>query len=369
MKNVRTETIPISVPLKETFRGSYYSMSHRATLITKIYTDDGLVGVAYNGDEVDTQHEIARIINDELLPLIEGMDPVLVERCWEAMLPPTYDILRNRRLVIQAISAVDSALWDIVGKVAGMPNYRLWGGYRDELPIVAIGGYQGKSDAELTAEVEWYLEAGIAGCKMKVGGRGLTPEEDARRFIVMRKAGGEDFVLMADANQAYTVNEALRFVRLVEDHNLRWFEEPVHWYNDRRAMREVRVKSGIPVAAGQSENSRVGALDLIEDGAVDICNFDSSWSGGPTEWRKVAAVAQAHGVEMGHHEEPQISAQLLASIPHGTYVEIFHPDRDPLFWNLIANRSEIKDGMYPLPTGPGWGLELDESYIKKHRTE
>ena len=98
---------------------------------------------------------------------------------------------------------------------------------------------------------------------------------------------------MADANQAYTVNEALRFVRLVEDHNLRWFEEPVHWYNDRRAMREVRVKSGIPVAAGQSENSRVGALDLIEDGAVDICNFDSSWSGGPTEWRKVAAVAQA----------------------------------------------------------------------------
>jgi L-alanine-DL-glutamate epimerase-like enolase superfamily enzyme len=72
---------------------------------------------------------------------------------------------------------------------------------------------------------------------------------------------------------------------------------------------------------------------------------------------------------MGHHEEPQISAHLLASIPHGTYVEVFHPDRDPLFWNLIANRSEIKDGMYPLPTGPGWGLELDESYIKKHRTE
>lgn len=369
MRITRTETIPISVPLKETFRGSYYSMSHRATLITKVYTDEGLTGVAYNGDEVDTQHEIARIINEELFPLVEGMDPVLIERCWEAMLPPTYDILRNRRLVIQAISAVDSALWDVVGQVAGLPNYRLWGGYRDEIPIVAIGGYQGKSDVELAAEVEWYIEAGIAGCKMKVGGRGLTPEEDARRFIVMRKAGGNDFVLMADANQAYTVDEALRFVRLVEDHNLRWFEEPVHWYNDRRAMREVRVKSGVPVAAGQSENSRVGALDLIEDGAVDVCNFDSSWSGGPTEWRKVAAVAQAHGVEMGHHEEPQIAAHLLASIPHGTYVEAFHPDRDPLFWNLIANRSEIKDGMYPLPSGPGWGLELDEEYIAKYRVD
>ena len=344
-------------------------MSHRATLITKVFTDDGVVGLAYNGDEVDTQLEIARIITDELFPLIEGRDPTLVEQCWEAMLPPTYDILRNRRLVIQAISAVDSALWDIVGKVAGLPNFRLWGGYREALPIIAIGGYQGKSDGELEAEVEWYLEAGIAGCKMKVGGRGLTPEEDARRFMVMRKAAGEDFVLMADANQAYTVDEALRFVRLVEDHDLRWFEEPVHWYNDRRAMREVRVKSGVAVAAGQSEPSRVGALDLIEDGAVDVCNFDSSWSGGPTEWRKVAAVAQAHGVEMGHHEEPQVAAHLLASIPHGTYVETFHPERDPVFWNLIANRPDIQDGMYPIPSGPGWGLELDEGYIEAHRVD
>ena len=367
MKIERIETIPIVVPLKETFRGSYYSMSDRATLITRVHTDDGVVGETYNGDEVDTQRDITRIMAEELFPLIEGLDPLLVERCWDAMLPPTFDILRSRRLVIMGMSAIDSALWDIVGKVAGLPNYRLWGGFRDELPIIAIGGYQGKTDAELAAEVEFYLEAGIGGCKMKVGGQ--SPEEDARRFEIMRLAGGDGFVLMADANQAYTLDEALRFVDLVADHDLRWFEEPVRWYNDRRAMRDLRMKSGVKVAAGQSETSRVGARDLISDGAVDVCNFDASWSGGPTEWRRVAGLAATYGVDMAHHEEPQISAHLLASIPHGTYVEAFHPDRDPLFWNLIANRPQLKDGWYPIPSGPGWGLELDDDYITKYRVD
>jgi len=92
------------------------------------------------------------------------------------------------------------------------------------------------------------------------------------------------------------------------------------------------------------------------DGAIDVCNFDASWPGGPTEWRRVAAMASAFSVQMGHHEEPQISAHLLGAIPHGTYVECFHPDRDPLFWELIANRPEPRGGMYEIPSGPGFGL-------------
>ena len=367
MKIERIETIPIVVPLKETFRGSFYSMSARATLITRIYTDEGVVGETYNGDEVDTQREISRIMVEELFPLIERLDPLLVERCWKAMLPPTFDILRDRRLVIMGMSAIDSALWDIVGKVAGLPNYRLWGGYREEMPIIAIGGYYGRTDAELAEEVEFYLEAGFGGCKMKVGGH--PPEKDAHRFNVMRKAGGDDFVLIADANQGYTLDEALRFVELVSDYDLRWFEEPVRWYNDRRAMRDLRMKSGVKVAAGQSEMSRMGARDLISDGAVDVCNFDASWSGGPTEWKRVAGLAATYGVEMAHHEEPQIAAHLLASISHGTYVEAFHPDRDPLFWNLIANRPSLRNGIYPVPSGPGWGIELERDYITRYRID
>jgi L-alanine-DL-glutamate epimerase-like enolase superfamily enzyme len=172
---------------------------------------------------------------------------------------------------------------------------------------------------------------------------------------------------MADANQGYTLQEAVRFCRLVEGLGLRWFEEPCHWHNDRRAMRDVRLVTGVAVCAGQSEISRAGARDLMAEGAIDVCNYDASWAGGPTEWRRVAALASAYSVEMAHHEEPQIAAQLLAAIPHGTYLECFHPDRDPFFWRLIANRSEPRDGLYRVPDGPGFGVELDWDYVDSVR--
>src|SRR5690606_38306086 len=252
MRIERIEVIPLEVPLARTFRGSYYSMSARATLVTRVHTTDGLVGETYNGDEIHTQHEIARIITDEIAPLLADLDPTMVERCWEAMLPLTFDILRDRRLVLMAMACVDSALWDLVGKAAGMPLFRLWGGAREELPIIAIGGYYGQTEAEMAAEVEGYLEMGIGGCKMKVGS--ATPEEDARRFLAMRRAAsGEPFVLMADANQGYEVEDAITFARLVRDHDLRWFEEPVRWMAADKWLRDVRFRAGVPVAAGQSE--------------------------------------------------------------------------------------------------------------------
>jgi L-alanine-DL-glutamate epimerase-like enolase superfamily enzyme len=105
----------------------------------------------------------------------------------------------------------------------------------------------------------------------------------------------------------------------------------------------------------------------MEAGAIDVCNFDSSWSGGPTEWRRVAAIAASFGVAMGHHEEPHVAAHLLASITHGLFVECFHPDRDPIWWNLPANRPELKDGLLELPTAPGFGWELDLDFIERYR--
>src|SRR5262249_32681798 len=127
--------------------------------------------------------------------------------------------------------------------------------------------------------------------------------------------------------------------------------------------------TGIPICAGQSEISSLGCRDLMMAGAIDVCNFDASWGGGPTEWRRVAALAATFTVEMGHHEEPQISAHLLASIPHGTYMETFHPDRDPLFYMLVANRAPFIKGNFKLPTGPGFGLELDAGVIAKYRVD
>jgi L-alanine-DL-glutamate epimerase-like enolase superfamily enzyme len=360
----RIETIPLRVPLDRVYKGSHYQMTHRSTIITRVHTASGIVGEAYAGDEDAGLADIDGIIHREIAPKLIGEDAFAIERCWELARPATWDILRDRRLGLVATACLDVALWDAIGQALGMPLYRLWGGYRNTVPVITIGGYYA-ADADITAEVSGLVEAQFAGMKFKVGG--MSPEEDAVRLREARAAAGDDFALAVDANQGWTPAEAIRFARLVEDCNLLWFEEPCQWQNDRRAMRDVRLGGGVPVCAGQSEFSAAGCRDLMETGSIDFCNFDSSWSGGPTEWRRVAGMATVYDVRMAHHEEAHVAAHLLASIPHGTYLEYFHPQRDPIWHNLIANRPALKDGYITLPDAPGLGWELDQDYIRKYQ--
>jgi L-alanine-DL-glutamate epimerase-like enolase superfamily enzyme len=362
------ETIPVRAPLAREFRGSYYRMTHRATLVVRLHTEDGIVGEAYVGDEDATARQIDAVLREEITPRVLGLDALATERCWQAAYPATFDILRDRRIGLVALAALDSAVWDAVGKALGQPLWRLWGGARETVPMIAIGGYYGEPLGPIEDEVAHYRDVlGMAGMKFKVGGR--TPAEDARRVQRARAAAGPDFVLCIDANQGYTVPQAVDLARRVADADIRWFEEPVLWHNDRRSLRDVRYLGGLPVCAGQSELSPSGCRDLMEAGSIDVCNFDASWSGGPTAWRRTAAIAATYDVQMGHHEEPQVSTHLLASVPHGTYAECFHPDRDPFWWNLVANRPALVDGNLRLPDAPGLGWELDWDYISRHRLD
>jgi D-galactarolactone cycloisomerase len=363
----KIETEALRIPLDQVYRGSKYSMDSRCTIITRLYTHQGMVGEVYTGDTDREQAEIIKIIHNELAPALVGMDVFNTEGCWEAMKPATYDILRDRGVVLQAIAAVDTAIWDTLGRALEMPLVKLWGGYQDRLPIIAIGGYYGQSFDELAREVEDYRSYDLIGMKFKIGG--MTPEEDIERLKIAREAAGPDFHFMVDANQGYELHDAIRFVRLAEAAGitLRWFEEPVRWYNDRRWLRDVRLATGIPVTAGQSENSINGARDLIAAGAVDYCNFDSSWSGGPTIWRRVAGVAAAFGVRMAHHEEAQVAAHLLGAVAHGSYLECFHKNRDPLFWEIQTEPRPIRNGYYEIPSAPGLGISLDRDYVARYR--
>ncbi|GGJ01855.1 enolase [Saccharopolyspora subtropica] len=361
------EVVGVRAPLPREFKGSYYRMTHRATLITRVRTADGITGEAYVGDEDGALAAIAAIIKREIEPKLLGEDAFATERCWQLAYPATFDILRDRRLGLVALAGVDSAIWDAVGKALGMPLHRLWGGYRREVELMAIGGYYGEPLGSIADEIAFYRERGLAGVKFKVGG--ATPEVDAKRVALVREAAGDDFIITVDANQGYEVAEALEFAWRVEDLDIRWFEEPVRWHNDRRSLRDVRTRCRIPIAAGQSEHSPSGCRDLMEAGAIDVCNFDASWSGGPTAWRRAAAVALAYDVEMGHHEEPHIAAHLLASQPHGTYAECFHPDRDPFWWHLIESERPLVDGKLQLSDAPGLGWRLDEDYVGRHRID
>lgn len=367
MKIEKVEAIPIRIPLTKVFSGSSYRVDSRATVVTRIYTSGGLVSEVYNGDERTHGPDIARIVQEEIGPLLIGEPITAYERLWEKMFRIT--IARNDRdLAMQAIACADSAIWDLLGKSLGISVCGLLGGYRDSLPIITIAGYYlpGKVAKDLAPEMQWIKSVGMAGCKVKVGG--LSPEEDAERVMYAREGGGKDFIIAVDANRGWTPKEAVRFARLIEPYDIRWFEEPCHWHDDIRGMAEVRRQTSIPINAGQSEISAQGVRRLLDAGAVDIINFDASESGGITSWRRAAGACALADVEMAHHEEAQIAAHMLAAVPHGTYVECFaDPERDPIWQSVWVNRPPVKDGIMPVPKGPGLGIQLDWAAVEKYR--
>jgi D-arabinonate dehydratase len=376
MKIAGVRAIPLLRPLRETFLGGTYEVTSRNTLVTEVWTDNDVVGRSFGGDEERYQTEIVQVIENVYGPLLVGQDLQSIEKLWQTMFEADPELenraihtldLANRAIVMQAIAAVDIALWDAVGKALRTPVCKLLGGFRDKVTVIGIGGYyaSGKGDRELGDELRYYKATGLAGIKLKVGREDV--EGDARRVRVAREAVGDDFVIACDANMAWTSDQAIRFARQVEDLNVRWLEEPVQWYDQLRELRRVRELGGIPVVAGQGEISRFGCRDLIVSKAVDILNVDATIAGGITEWRRIAALASSFGVSMAHHEEPQVSIHLLGSIPHGLYVEIFpDPERDPMWFELPVHQPEIKDGYMHVPQGPGLGMELRNDVISKY---
>jgi L-alanine-DL-glutamate epimerase-like enolase superfamily enzyme len=362
------EAIAVDIPLTRNFGGSTYAVLKRSTVITRLRTVEGPVSEVYNGDDREHGAEIVRLIQDELAPLLRGQDLCQGEALWERLFALSH-ASRDRKTLMEAIACVDCAIWDLVGKARGQSVAGLLGGrLRERLPVISIGGYyrEGKTLADIGREMESYRRAGMAGCKFKVGG--LAPEADAERVRAARAAAGPDFVLAVDANRGWSVEDAGRFARLVEPLDIRWFEEPCHWHDDARMMAAVRRATRIPVTAGQSEITSHAVRRLLDAGAVDLVNFDASEGGGVTEWRRAAALCAQAGVQMAHHEEPQISRHLLAAVPHGTYVECFaDPERDPAWQALWANRPSVKDGTIAVSDDPGFGLVLDEALIRRYR--
>jgi D-arabinonate dehydratase len=367
MRITGVEAIAVDIPLSRNFGGSTYAVVKRSTVITRLGTSDGLVSEVYNGDNREAGPEIVRLIHNELAPLIAGESVFATERIWSKLFAL---IARSpgRKTLLEAIACIDCAVWDVMGKATGRSVCELLGGFSDRVPIISIGGYymEGKTLADIGREMEAYRQAGMAGCKFKVGG--LAPREDAERVKAARAAAGPDFLLAVDANRGWTADEAIEFARLVEPLGIRWFEEPCHWWDDAAQMARVRAGTRIPITAGQSEITSHGVRRLIDAGAVDIVNYDASEGGGVTDWRRAAAVCAVTGVAVAHHEEPQIAQHLISAVPHGTCIECFaDPERDPVWQRMWINRPAIKDGMMAVSAGPGFGLALDAAMISKYR--
>jgi len=259
------DALAVDIPLARNFGGNTYAVLKRSTVITRMRTEGGLVSEVYNGDNREHGAEIVGLIREVLAPRVRGLGIFEGEQVWERLFALT-PASRDRKTLLEAIACVDCAIWDLAGKALGQSVCALLGGHRRELPIITIGGYYmpGKTLADIGAEMEAYRRAGMAGCKFKVGG--LAPEEDARRVEAARRAAGPDFVIAVDANRGWSVAEAVRFARLVEPLDIRWFEEPCHWHDDAAMMARVRAATRIPITAGQSEITSHGVRRLIEAG-------------------------------------------------------------------------------------------------------
>ncbi|MEF8841986.1 MAG: mandelate racemase/muconate lactonizing enzyme family protein [Haloarculaceae archaeon] len=371
------EATAVAIPVSGEASGSSYTKSGRGTTVVTARTDEGDVGRVHAGDVTDSFPEraadIVELIENEIAPTVVGRDLLSREAIWQDVYQNSSQFFAyqqtRRFLYLHALGAVDLAIWDAIGKRLDVPLYRLWGGYRDSLPVIAIGGYyeEGKTHEDLVAEMEEYRDMGLAGVKLKVGGRSV--EKDVARLAAVREGMGEEFVVACDANQGYGVDEAVAFAERAREYEIEWFEEPVAWYDQYEGMRTVRQRTGVPVAAGQSESTPSACRRLVDGGSVDVLNLDSSLAGGPTSWLKVARMAELHDVDMAHHEEPHVSMHLLSAVPNGRYAEVFHPDLDPVWYELVAEPPRIADGRLELPDGPGLGIEYDEEFLAAHAVD
>ena len=357
----------------------YYAK--RTAHLVEVQTDEGITGwgECFGGGPVAFANKT--IVERVIAPLVIGMDPHDREVIWHKV----YNLLRDhgqKGMPIQALSGVDIALWDIAGKVCGVPVYKLLGGaFRERIQVYGYGMMlQRKNDLErrFAEESAAIKAAGYSAMKMKIG---LGPKADVKLVEAVRKSIGEDIGLMVDANHAYTTREAVSLGRALEKLDVYWFEEPVA-PEDHKGYRDLCEALDLNIAGGEAEFTRWGFRDLIAGRCVDILQPEVCGLGGITEYQKVLALAQAHFVPVVNHVWGSAIAvgtnlHLLAALPD--FPGAAHPVQPMLEYDTTPNkfREELlkeplriseqvaeSGGTVALPTAPGLGVDPDPDFIK-----
>jgi L-alanine-DL-glutamate epimerase-like enolase superfamily enzyme len=384
-------TIKLRFPMPVPMADAIHYMPDRPTLLVQVHTDEGLIGLgeaaAYGGFLESTE----ALITGELRRTILGQDPFRVEKLWQMM--ATRAQQRGRRgMLMMAISGIDIALWDLIGQATRTPLYRLLGGYRETLPVYASAGFYARDkDADrLAEEVAGYAGRGFGCVKIKVGRQPdallnplrempaadyatVTYEEDVERVRAARRALGPGVKLAIDANNAWTPSLALKFMRAVEDQDIYWLEEPVAT-EDLDGSALVAHQLTTPVSGYETETGLPGFRNLIAHHAVDIVQPDVIWSGGITECRKIAALAQAYDLPVIPHVFSSAVATIanmhfIAGLPNGSWLE-WDQNPNALRSELFEDLPEVDaNGQVRLPDRPGLGVTLNQATLDRYRIE
>jgi L-alanine-DL-glutamate epimerase-like enolase superfamily enzyme len=359
---------PLTQTLPQPTVTSWGKYTEVSIVLVEVRTDAGITGV---GEALArfSPKAYADLIDTSLKPRLVGGNPTDIMAHWRTMRRALSG--RSGGMLFEAISGVDIALWDILGKVAGLPIHRLLGGVgRTEVPVYAASVNWG-SDEFMERELDRYLEKGFPRIKVKIA----NPVKEARRRIErLRKRAGDDIELCVDANWAYTLEEAVEVGRALTDNTYFWFEEPLR-PEDERGYEELHRRCATPLAAGESNFTLDQAMRLVENRTLSYLQPDVARAGGITETRRMAEFAAAHDVQYAPHIGMSgivcetASVHLAAAMPNLRAMEC--ETDSSLFKTAITGAApgtdRQKNGLLPVPTGPGLGIEIDWDAVKRLR--
>jgi L-rhamnonate dehydratase len=372
----RGKTVPLPphfctnpMDLLELPESSMHTFTFHGWLVVEIFTDDGLVGL---GNAALAPQVTKQVIDLYLKPLLIGQNPWDVERLWQHMCRKTMAFGR-KGIGMVAISAVDIALWDLLGKSAKQPVYRLLGGRtKNRIPVYASRLYSVEL-GELAEEATRYKREGYQAMKLRFGWGPADGAYGMQRNLnlvqTVREAVGEGIDVMADAYMGWTLDYAKRMLPLLEPFHLRWLEEPVI-PDDIHGYAELKSYGRIPIAGGEHEFTLYGFRDLLEARALDYIQFDTNRVGGLTQARKIASLAEAYSVPVIPHAGQMHNYHVvMASLnsPMAEYFPIVDVEvGNELFWYIFQGEPKAKDGYVDLDDNtPGLGLSLNESGLEQ----
>ncbi|HEY4379473.1 MAG TPA: L-rhamnonate dehydratase [Acidobacteriaceae bacterium] len=340
-------------------------------VLVEIFTDTGLVGL---GNAALSPRVTKTLIDTYLKPLLIGADPWDTEYLWQQMYRRTMAFGR-KGVAMTAISAVDIALWDLLGKDAKQPVYRLLGGRtKERIPVYASRLYA-MPIPELRTEAKKYKDQGYKAMKLRFGwgpvdgAAGMQKNVELIRNV--REVIGYDVDLMADAYMGWTLDYAKRMLPLIEPFHLRWLEEPVI-PDDTRGYRELKSYGRVPIAGGEHEFTSFGFRDLLEANALDYIQFDTNRVGGISQARKISALAESFQVPVVPHAGQMHNFHVVMANLNSPIAEFF-PKVDvevgnELFWYIFDGEPEPVDGYIDLDeTVPGLGLTVNEESLKRFK--
>ena len=354
IKAVRTTMIRVPWPDTPWLKGHAFGEA-RNLLVLEAETKGGIVGMGYLFSFRPGLKTVVAALEETILPHVIGKDATAVEGIWNDLWKRTVTYNRGG-IVTMAMSALDIALWDAIGKRANMPLHRLWGHVRKELPVYGSGCFRGSGGDGMIAKALHYKSQGYKAIKMQMAHTNNL-RGDVENVKRMREALGPDIDIMIDINQGWTADVAINQGRKIADYDIYWLEEPVP-ADDFKGYMRVADALPIRIVGGETHFTRFDLRPFFDSAKIPILQPDPM-RGGYTDLRKISVLADTAGLQMAPHLFPELNVQLLASIPNGAWIEDMGLSED-----LWVDPVPVKNGMITAPERPGHGLAFKPEIMK-----